>query len=99
MPSRALHLVKPGSHPASLQAAHWNGIPAGSLVVLGSRTPDGLPLQSTPLQSGAGQISAQGANWVNLTSFSVGPGDDTEVREVEGEGGMRATGLAARSCY
>ncbi|KAL4422496.1 hypothetical protein ABPG75_008693 [Micractinium tetrahymenae] len=53
--------------------------PQGSLVVLGSLTPDDLPLQSTPLQSGEGQISAQRANWVNLTAFSIGSGEDVEV--------------------
>lgn len=51
-------------------------------MVLGSLVPEGLQLDSSPLLSGAGQISAQHANWVNMTSFSIGDGDETAVRGV-----------------
>ena len=52
---------------------------AGSLLVLGPRLPDGLPLQSSPLQSGANQTSAQDGYWVELESLTIGGGEAVEV--------------------
>ena len=74
-------LMRPLPTPPGKQAPCWSWGPL--------RLPDSLPLQSSPLQSGANQTSAQTGYWVELESVTIGGGETVEV----GQGALRCIAI------